>query len=99
MITEKNVVYAVSNLADQPLFTPLSREAHGEIIAITYSFPLPISWHGDNYTWDSRHLVTYIEKGESDDVVTERIRQRIKTILEWEHRKTTENLNNDLTGL
>ncbi len=94
MISENSVVFAVSNLSDQPQFTIVKREEHGGTLTFTYHFPLPISWHGDSYTWDKNHVVTEQEQGENEEQVLDNIRHRIQIILEWEHRRATENLNN-----
>ena len=86
------VNYKCSHLNKDPIINIIEKIVRGNLITITFSFPFPLTWHGDNYTYDPKHTVKEIFMGEDENELMERIRSHVRTILVWENRKAHENI-------
>ncbi len=83
-----------SHLNKDPIIKIIEKLERDGLITIRFTFPFPLAWYGDNYTYDPEHVVEEIFMGEDEAELMERIRSHVRTILVWENRKAHENIGN-----
>ncbi len=86
------VKYKHSHLNKDPIIHVIEKTEKEGLVVITFAFPFPISWHGDSYTYDPKHLVKDIFIGNDECSLMETIRTHVKTIITWENKRISENL-------
>ncbi|WP_420588216.1 hypothetical protein [Bacterioplanoides sp.] len=91
---DNSVNYKCSHLHKDPVIKIIEKNERGGLITICFAFPFPLTWHGDNYTYDPDHTVEEVFMGEDESELMDRIRSHVRTILVWEHRKAHENIGN-----
>ena len=89
---DNTVNYKCSHLNKDPIINILEKHERDGLITIRFSFPFPLAWYGDNYTYDPDHVVNDVFMGEYEEELMQRIRSHVRTILSWEHRKAHENI-------
>ena len=89
---DNTVNYKCSHLHKDPIINIIEKIERDGLITIRFSFPFPLGWYGDNYTYDPAHTIDEVFMGEDEDELMERIRSHVRTILVWENRKAHENI-------
>ena len=89
---DNTVNYKCSHLNKDPIISVVEKHERDGLITIKFSFPFPMAWYGDNYTYDPDHVVQDVFMGEDEEELMQRIRSHVRTILSWEHRKAHENI-------
>ena len=93
------VKYPHSNLNKEPIIHVIEKiEKEGQVV-ITFSFPLPIIWYGDCYTYDPEHIVKDVFTGNDECSLMETIRTHVKTIITWENKRISENLGTRISEM
>ncbi len=91
---DRSVNYRCSHMNKDPVINIIEKTERDGLITITFSFPFPLAWYGDNYTYDPKHVIKEVFMGENIDELMDRIRYHVRTILVWENRKAHENIGN-----
>lgn len=92
----RQICYETYRLEDPPRIDVVARNTHDSGISITFETPIPISWHGDLYTWHPNHTWKFVVTGSCEKDLVKRAYQKAHDSLEWECRRVTENFGPSL---